>query len=399
MIPAQTLSQLANIHELLTQLVEQSRGPDCNRPPAPELPSLGWLLGRAVYLETYLLRERLFEDDDLTRRVRHLFGRDVPYSNALDAALPPRDHLLNWALEIFDHHLTLLANPGQLPEHPWLRNGWLAAWLVQSHALAYERMLSSLSALAQQRDDGTFLVAEPLQSRLPAADAVRIDQGHYRIGAREGVVMDNEEPVQVVELHSFRIQKQPVSNAEYLAFIEDGGYRDDGWWTPAGQAWLRQSGAQAPWHWRRDAQGAWYAIGMNGAMQLVPEAAVSGLSQHEANAFAAWAAARGEGLSGAVVQHEFQWETAARLGMIEGTGRVWEWCANTFEAYDGYEAPVEAEFRTPAFDSGQAALKGACLHTQPALRRASFRRGADPAARHLFSGTRLVLPPGKAAWE
>lgn len=399
MIPAQTLSALSGIHELLTELVEQSRERDANRPPAPDQPSLGWLLGRAVYLETYLLRERLFDDDDLSRRVRHLFGHDVEYSNALDAALPPRAHLLNWALEIFDHHLTLLANPGQLPDHPWLRNGWLAAWLVQSHALSYERMLSTLSAMAQQRDDAEHRVEQALRARPPVADAVRIDQGHYRIGARDGVVMDNEEPMQVVELHSFRIQKQPVSNAEYLAFIEDGGYRDAGWWTEAGQAWLRRIEHPAPWHWRQDAQGHWYALGMNGPMPLIPEAAVSGVSQHEAKAFAAWAAARGEGMGGAVVQHEFQWETATRLGMIEGAGRVWEWCANTFDAYDGYEPPVEPEFRTRDFGGGRVALKGACLHTQPSLRRASFRRGADPAERRLFTGIRLVLPPGKAAWE
>ena len=67
---------------------------------------------------------------------------------------------------------------------------------------------------------------------------------------------------------------------------------------------------------------------MNGPMPLFADQPVSGLTAHEANAFAAWASANGEGLSGAVPQHEYQWETAARMGLLENTGRAWEWCAN-----------------------------------------------------------------------
>ena len=399
MIPSQTLSALAGVHELLTELVRQTRSREVNRSPDPRLPSVGWLLGRAVYLETYLVRERLLGDDDLTRRVRHLFAHDVLPGEAIDRQLPPQDHLLNWALEIFDHHLTLLANPGMLPDHPWLADGWLPAWLVQRHALAYERMLATRTGWSLARDGEEFLVDRPLTARRPRADAVRIDQGHYRIGAREGVVMDCELPAQVVELHSFRIQKRPVSNAEYLAFMEDGGYTGDDWWDGAGADWRAASAAEAPWHWRRDRNGNWYGVGLNGAMALHGEQPVSGLSSHEANAFAAWASARGEGLSGAVPQHEYQWETAARLGLLEDSGRVWEWCANSLHPYDGYEAPVEPELATPGLDDGLVALRGASLHTQPALRRASFRQGARADDNTRFAGTRLVIPPGKAAWE
>jgi iron(II)-dependent oxidoreductase len=400
MIPPQTLGALANAHELIVRLVEQCPARDVNRSPDGRLASAGWLLGRAVYLETYLLREKLLGDDDLSSRVRHLFGPGIGPGPEIDAMLPPLDHLLNWAMEIFDHHLTLLANPGLLPEHPWLHDGWLPAWLVQRHALVYEAMLSGQTArsMARHRDD--FAVEEHrLEPILPRADAVRVDQGHYRIGARDGVVMDCEQPVQIVELHSFRIQRLPVSNAEYLAFIQDGGYQSGEWWDEQGAAWLAQTPHRAPWNWRQDMQGEWYAIGMNGAMNLHAGEPVSGLSAHEANAFAAWASAKGEGLSGAVPQHEYQWETAARMGLLEGTGRAWEWCANAFHAYDGYEAPKEPELATRNLEQGHISLRGASLHTQPSLRRASFRRGAAAEQNTLFAGTRLVLPPGKAAWE
>ena len=111
MIPPQTLGALANAHELIVRLAEQCPARDVNRSPDGRLASAGWLLGRAVYLETYLLREKLLGDDDLSSRVRHLFGPGIGPGPEIDAMLPPLDHLLNWAMEIFDHHLTLLAQP------------------------------------------------------------------------------------------------------------------------------------------------------------------------------------------------------------------------------------------------------------------------------------------------
>jgi len=399
MIPPQTLGSLAGIHELLTELVDKLSPRDVNRHFHPQVPSMGWLLGKAVYLETYLLRERLLEDNDLTERVRHLFGPGVQPGEDIDAQLPPQEHLLNWALEIFDHHLTLLANPGMLPQHPWLQDGWLPAYLAQRHAQTYEQMLSCLNARAISRDRGEHQVGQVLKPQKPEADALRIDQGHYRIGAREGVVMDCEQPHQMVELHSYRIARRPVSNAEYLAFVLDGGYRTRDWWDQAGWQWRSDNAVSAPWHWRQDAQQHWYAIGINGALDLHPAEPVGGLSAHEARAFAAWASANGKGLSGAVPQHEYQWEVAARMGALELTGRAWEWCANDFHSYADYQEPADPALASAGLDSGNISLRGACLHTQASLRRASYRRGAGAGNNTLFAGTRLVIPPGKAAWE
>ena len=110
-------------------------------------------------------------------------------------------------------------------------------------------------------------------------------------------------------------------------------------------------------------------------------------------------AARGKGLSGAVPQHEYQWELAARLGELDATGRVWEWCANVHRPYPGYQAPVDPALEPCPPDTENIVLRGGCLHTQARLRRTTFRACAPPQQRTLFAGTRLVMPPGKAAWE
>lgn len=399
MIEPRALGALAGAHELLQQLVENLPARDCNRRFDPHIPSIGWLLGRAVYLELHLLRGVVMGDDDLAGRVRHLFEEEHPPTSALDDQLPPQDHLLYWAREIFDQDLAWLANPGQMPVHPLLDGSWLVWHLAQRHALIYERLLAVLTARSASRERGEFVVEQPLLANPPRDDSRRIEQGHYRIGAREGVVMSNEQPVQMVELHAFRISRRPVSNAEYLAFMQDDGYGQSTWWDDDGRQWQGAAGDSCPWHWRRDTAGHWYGAGINGPTELHPDDPVSGLSAHEARAYAAWAAARGIGLAGAVPQHEYQWEVAARMGEIELHGRSWEWCANAFHHYPDYLAPSDPTLDPCSPESGDYVLRGGCLHTRPGLRRSTFRLCATAGQRGLFAGTRLVMPPGKAAWE
>jgi iron(II)-dependent oxidoreductase len=246
-----------------------------------------------------------------------------------------------------------------------------------------------------------YRVVEPLKARMPAPELAEVTQGHYRVGSRdEPFAYDNELPPQAVELSGFRIAKGPVTNAEYLAFMEAGGYERQELWTDEGRHWrLAQRRDTAPWQWHKDPAGHWYEVAINGPVDLSPDEPAAGLNRYEAAAFAAWVSTLGGELSGAVLQHEYQWEVAARLGEIEQHGRSWEWCANAFHTYPGYQAPSDPLLEPcPAYDT-VLVLRGGCLHTQPSLRRSTFRLCASPGRRTLFAGTRLVMPPGKAAWE
>jgi gamma-glutamyl hercynylcysteine S-oxide synthase len=389
---ARTLGPLSNLHQMLVQVVESLTDSDLRRCPHPSLFPPGWYLGRAVYLETYWLRERLAGDDDLTRRVRHIFAKGACTPAAAGALLPPRDHLLNWALEIQDDHLTRLANPGLLPR-AGLDPAWLAAWLLQAESLIYEDLLLAVGTLRLEASPGGLAVTQPLRPALPRDDSIAVSQGHYRIGAREGVAFDNELPVQVVELHNFRIAARPVSNAEFLAFMRDEGYAQDALWSDEGRAWRDAAGAARPFAWRADAAGDWYAVGLNGPYELLPDEPVAGVSHFEAQAYAAWAAAHGGATAGAVLPHEYQWETAVRTQAIADHGRVLEWCANRLEPYDRYLRPDDAELATAELDGCHFSLRGATLHTQACLRRPSLRRWGLPGDNHRLAGFRLVFPP------
>jgi iron(II)-dependent oxidoreductase len=393
MTSPEILAQLGGLHEMMRELLRGVPSVQANARFHPRLASLTWYLGRSVYRETYWLREALVGDADLTARVRHLFGPGDLGTQC--AGLPPPEHLLGWAAQIQDEHLRRLATPGALPNHPLLAEDRLQWFLLQETARDYERMLLTMLARRVAQPPGDYLSGEPLRPCSPGTDTAEVTQGHYRIGSRdEPFAYDNELPPQAVELASFRIAKRPVSNAEYLAFLEAGGYREAGPWDEEGMRRLEQSGAKAPWHWRMDAQGHWYGMGINGPADLPPDEPVSGVGHQEAAAYAAWAAGTDSGLAGAVLQHEYQWEVAARSGLIEGTGRVWEWCANPFHPYPEFTPFPDASVSQDWFDKGQPSLRGASLHTQRCLRRASFRNWAEPSDRHLLTGIRLVLPPG-----
>jgi len=367
---------------------------DANRRFDQGLASSGWYLGRSVFREIYWLREVLAGDRDLTDRVRLLFTSGSMGLDGQCARLPPTDHLLGWATEVQDDHLRRLATPGGLPASPLLEDDRLQWFLLQEEARDYERMLMVLHARQMKQQNDGWCVQEVLVPRPPEADLVQVNQGHYRIGSRnEPFAYDNELPPQAVELSGFRIAQRPVGNAEYLAFMEAGGYREDGLWSEEGKRWKDGSGAMAPLHWRHNEQGDWYGIGLNGPADLQPGEPVSGLSRHEAQAFSAWVAGLGGDLEEAVLQHEYQWEVAARSGLIEGIGHVWEWCADLFHPYPEFHAFPDSSVSEPEFDSGRYSRRGASLHTQRCLRRASFRNRAAPGDRQGFTGIRLVFPP------
>ncbi len=391
------LGQLSVLHQMSAHLLESIPEADCYRRFHPALPPAAWLYGRAAYVETYWLREVVLGDADLTARVRPLFGAGPAPDEALLQQLPPREHLLNWALELQEENLTRLANPRLLPDHPLLREGRLLPLIVQEAALLNERLLAALTErrLAESFD---YRAGATLLATAPSTEHADVQQGHYRIGAKEDpAARDNELPTQIVHLHAYRIDRHPVRNGAWLAFMEAGGYDLQALWSESGWQWRQGRGAH-PHHWRQDAAGAWYGVGLNGPFDLLAEEAVSGISQHEAQAYANWVAGHDGPLTGAVVQHEYQWEVAARTQAISDFGQSWEWCAAPFHAYTGYAAPAEAEAASGGFDSDYP-LRGGCLHTQRLLRRASFRHHLPPEHRYHFSGTRLVFPPSKMPWH
>lgn len=393
-ISASTLGQLSQIQNLISLLVEGVSDPDCREQFHPDLAPLGWYLGRAAWLEAYWLRDRVLGEQGVVGPLEPLYGpAPLPVARR-GSELPGRDDLLVWAQAWFDDTLMRLANPGLLPDHPLLEREYLVHYLVQHLALIYEEMLMVLTQRALRQPATEFPVAEPLRPARPAAATHEIPRGHYRVGGADNPrALDLELPPQAVELTAYRIAVRPVTNAEYLAFMEADGYAEPRWWSEAGRAWLQESGTQQPDSWRRNGRGEWFGIGLNGAYALAPEAPLQGVCRYEAEAFAAWAGHTVPELAGARLPHEYQWEAACRLGSLDDPWQVREWCANTLLPYAGFTPFPEGSPSPRLFEGDPGVLRGATLHAQPAVRRPSFRHPAAPQQRHGFSGLRLVLAP------
>ncbi|MES1943322.1 hypothetical protein PC39_04347 [Salinisphaera sp. PC39] len=343
----------------------------------PELSPLAWHLGHVFFVESYWVQEVVLGRDDQTRSWHTLYFPELCPKGERPARLPDGEALLAWTREM------AAANDACWPEtgaHPLLRDGYLRRFLAQHYAQHLETMRLARRQI-RMRDASTVPPAPLTEARPPAAEAVDIPAAGIDLGGTgEDAVYDNEHPVHRRRIPGCRIAAAPVTNAEWLAFMADGGYRRPELWTPAGHDWLATAGARAPEHWRPHPDGGWYSADPEDA--LSPDAPVHGICAHEADAFARWAGAR--------LPHEHEWESAARQGHLAGDGRVWEWCGNALYPYPGFTAFPYEGYSTPWFDGAHRVLRGASRLTEPEIRRPSFRNFYPEGHRHVVAGLRLA---------
>jgi ergothioneine biosynthesis protein EgtB len=213
---------------------------------------------------------------------------------------------------------------------------------------------------------------------------------------------DNEAPRHRVLLHPHSLANRLITNAEYAAFIQDGGYRtptlwlSDGWATVQEQQWGR------PLYWSEDLQSQFT---LNGRRKLDPHAPVCHVSYFEADAFARWAGARlplesewerfaadvpvqgnfqGSGLFNPVRAHD------VGAGVHQLFGDVWEWTSSPYVSYPGFRPLTGAlgEYNGK-FMCGQWVLRGGSCVTPQDHMRASYRNFFPPHVRWQFMGIRL----------
>jgi ergothioneine biosynthesis protein EgtB len=191
---------------------------------------------------------------------------------------------------------------------------------------------------------------------------------------------DNEQPRHSVMLRPFRIASRPVSNRDYLAFIQDGGYRRAEFWLSDGWSKVQEEGWTAPLYWLEDDDGSRSVFTLAGGQLLDPDAPVMHVSFFEAAAFAAWAGHR--------LPTEFEWEAAS--GQF-GFGEVWEWTRSAYDPYPGFR-PFDgaASEYNGKFMVGQLVLRGGSFATPPGHGRATYRNFFPASTRWQFSGIRLA---------
>lgn len=204
-----------------------------------------------------------------------------------------------------------------------------------------------------------------------------VEIGH---GDPQSFAFDNEGPRHRVWLEPFALARRLVSNAEYAAFIADGGYRRPELWMSEGWGLVQARGWCAPRYWR---DGQW-EFTLAGRQRLQSDAPVRHLSWFEADAYARWAGAR--------LPSEAEWEVGALTTPLEGAfARLWQWTGSPYRPYPGFQAAAGAvgEYNGK-FMSSQFVLRGSSYLTPPGHARLTYRNFFGPASRWMASGLRLA---------
>jgi ergothioneine biosynthesis protein EgtB len=228
--------------------------------------------------------------------------------------------------------------------------------------------------------------------------------------AGDGFCFDNELGRHKVWLDPYALGSRLVTCGEYLAFMEDGGYRRPELWLSAGWSAIRENGWRAPLYWtKEEGESGWSVFSLRGMAPLEErmDAPVSHVSYFEADAYARWAGRR--------LPTEFEWEAAAEGSPVEGNlldsgqltpspytdlnhgqrpaqwGNCWAWTGSAYLAYPGFR-PLEGALGeyNGKFMSGQMVLRGgSCVTPRPHIR-SSYRNFFSPETRWQFSGIRLA---------
>jgi iron(II)-dependent oxidoreductase len=239
---------------------------------------------------------------------------------------------------------------GLLPElsledgDPLLEGGFVVGIVVQ-HELQHVETMAQTLALA-----GLPCPAPQGPPEVSASGEVTVPGGQFTLGSANAWAYDNERPTHLVDLPPFRLDRALVTNADYAAFVKDGGAAPLGW-DPAAH----------------------------------PHAPVQHVSFHEAEAYAHWAGKR--------LPTEPEWEKAAKTvaGELEHmSGAVWQWTSSFFDGYPGFSAFPYAEYSEAFHGDRYRVLRGGSWCTDPLVARPTFRNWDLPQRRQIFSGLRCA---------
>ncbi|HET6435011.1 MAG TPA: ergothioneine biosynthesis protein EgtB [Xanthomonadaceae bacterium] len=253
------------------------------------------------------------------------------------------------------------------------------------------------------RDDLPRVAAPAAPLHWQRFDEAVVELGAPRWPGGDTFAFDNESPRHRALVPAFALAQRPVSNAEFRAFIDDGGYRTPALWLSEGWTLVEAEGWTRPLYWDEGLDAAFTLAGMRA---LEPHAPVVHLSLFEADAFARWAGAR--------LPTEQEWERAAAglapsdadnfagagllqprgsggSGLRQLFGDVWEWTASAYTAYPGFRpwGGGLGEYNGK-FMCNQFVLRGGSCASPRAHLRASYRNFFPPSARWQFAGLRLA---------
>ncbi len=358
--------RLADARRRTYELIEPLDDEQLNRVYSPILSPLAWDLGHIANFEELWLVQTIGEREPLHGELGRFYDAiENPRKTRGELPILRDAELRSYLADVRARTLEVLdeVDISTDAENPLLREGFVYEMLL-AHELQHNETMLQLLQLV----DGYQLTdTSGWWSGHACPDMIRVEGGTYEIGAPDGgFAYDNERPRHVVELDAFEIDRTPVTNAAYIAYME-------------------ATGAKPPLYWEGDARSGWVSVARGRHEPVDSAQPVIHVSWEEAGAYARWAGKR--------LPTEHEWEAARPE--LEAVGQVWEWTSSDFLAYPGFEAFPYREYSEAFFGDEYKVLRGGSWATDRAVMRPSFRNWDLPRRRQIFSGFRCAKDAGR----
>jgi iron(II)-dependent oxidoreductase len=373
-------------------LVEPLNDEQLNTVYSEILSPLAWDLGHIANFEELWLVQTISGREPMRGELGRFYDAiENPRATRNELPILRGDELRSYMSEVRERTLDVLDEVDLDGNERLLRDGFVYGLILAHEHQHNETMLQLLQMVEAyepvERDPG------------PAGEAVadgpemvRVEGGEVEIGdPGAGFAYDNERPRHTVELAPFEIDRTPVTNAAYAAFVEE-------------------TGAEPPLYWERDGEGGWARTTMGETRAVDPRHPVVHVDLPAAEAFAAWAgkrlpseqeweaAARGSDRERANLDHlafgtapaAAYGDAAADCGALQMLGNVWEWTSSDFVGYPGFEAFPYDEYSKVFFGPEHTVLRGGAWATRRDVIRSTFRNWDLPIRRQIFSGLRCT---------
>jgi len=397
-------------------------------PQLPIVNPMRWEIAHVAYFYEYFILRQLYGFASvLGDQADKLYDSiAVAHDTRWDLPLLNRDETFAYMQTVFDRLVERLHGPQASEQDSFIYQFGIfhedmhtEAYLWARQTLAYPTPTLAIAGdVSKERAAGSY----PGWAQVPG--------GTFMLGATQDApfLFDNEKWAHPVVLKPFEIAKAPVTNAEFQAFVDDGGYANEAFWDNDGWAWRAESGAQHPVYWLPDGPGRWLVRRFDKTFGLPAHEPIVHVNWFEANAYCRWAVVRlpteAEWEAGALgevsadgslaaTKRRYPWGNtlpdtkranldARALGPVDVAalpdgdsafgcrqmlGNVWEWTANTFNPYPGFEPDAYKEYSDMLFGDTKV-LRGGAWTSRGRMVHGTYRNYFQAHRRDVFGGFR-----------
>jgi gamma-glutamyl hercynylcysteine S-oxide synthase len=397
---------------------------------------LRWEIAHVAWFQEYWILRHLRQLEPVWDAADKMYdSARIAHDTRWDLPLPSKAETIGYMQQILDRVLEQTTANTACEINGYDETYFLQLALfheyMHAEAITYTRQTLGYPAPGMTLDQETLQPAARVEGKDTRMRDAEIPGGTFRLGSTPVMpfVFDNERWAHPVEVKAFAISRTAVMNAEYAAFVEDGGYRLREFWDEEGWLWRQNSEAERPVYWQSLSGGRWLRRNFDQWVPLEEDLPVLHVNWYEASAYCRWAGRR--------LPTEAEWEMAASseyaieepgiaehkrlypwgdsapaperanldwrnmccidaralpasessFGCRQMIGNTWEWTASTFGPFPGFTAGPYKEYSAPWFGDHKV-LRGGCWATRSRLIRNNYRNFYKPDRRDVWAGFR-----------